>query len=456
MMGSRVWWAGNRRVAGDSVAAFRVAFGVAALVSVGRFLGHGWIEALYLQPERHFGYYGLEWVRPLPGWGMYAHFGALGGLALCIIAGYRCRLSAGLFCVGFTYVELIDKTTYLNHYYLMSLVSLLMAFLPMQGTWSVDGWRRKDDGGGGVPVWAIWVLRAQLGAVYFFAGVAKLNPDWLVGAQPMRIWLYQHGDMPLVGGLLQEVWAAYAMSWAGAAFDLTIAGWLLWRPARPYAYAALAAFHIGTWALFPRLGVFPWLMMGLATVFFAPDWGRQVYRRVVRRDAVGDDGAQVAKVGECGRLPGWVRVAGFGALGLFALAQVALPLRHFVYPGNVRWNEEGYRFAWRVMLSEKAGFSQFRVHDPGSGRSWVESPHDYLTPLQVERMSFQPDMIRQTARIIADDFAARGYAGVSVKADVHVAFNGRARQRLVDPDVDLARDPGGLGAKAWVMPLRLP
>lgn len=452
MMGARVWRAANRRVAGDSLAAFRVAFGVAAFVSVARFFAHGWIDALYLQPQHHFGYYGLEWVRPLPGWGMYAHFAALGALALCIIAGYRCRLSAGLFCVGFTYVELIDKTTYLNHYYLMSLVSLLMTFLPMQGSWSVDG--RRRGGGGDAPMWAIWVLRAQLGAVYFFAGVAKLNPDWLVGAQPMRIWLYQHGDMPLVGGLLQEVWAAYAMSWVGALFDLTIAGWLLWRPARPYAYVALAAFHIGTWALFPRLGVFPWLMIGAAAVFFAPDWVGQAYRRVIRRDAAGDE-AQAQTAYE-GGLPMWAHGLGFGALGLFALAQVALPLRHFAYPGNARWNEEGYRFAWRVMLTEKAGFAQFRVHHAGSGRAWVVSPHDYLTPLQVERMSFQPDMIRQTARIITDDFAARGYEGVSVRADAYVAFNGRARQRLIDPDVDLAREPGGPGSKAWVMPQRLP
>ena len=216
---------------------------------------------------------------------------------------------------------------------------------------------------------------------------------------------------------------------------------------------ALAAFHIGTWALFPRLGVFPWLMIGTATVFFAPDWARQAYRRVMRRDVAGD-GAQVA-AGESG-LPMWARGLGFGALGLFALAQVALPLRHFAYPGNVRWNENGYRFAWRVMLTEKAGFAQFRVHHAGSGRSWVESPHDYLTPLQVERMSFQPDMIRQTARIIADDFAARGYEGVAVKADAYVAFNGRARQRLIDPDVDLARESGGPGSKAWVMPSQLP
>ena len=42
---------------------------------------------------------------------------------------------------------------------------------------------------------------------------------------------------------------AYATSWGGAVFDLTIPGWLLWRNSRSWAYGALvvryaAAAHI--------------------------------------------------------------------------------------------------------------------------------------------------------------------------------------------------------------------
>ena len=103
------------------------------------------------------------------------------------------------------------------------------------------------------------------------------------------------------------------------------------------------------------------------------------------------------------------------ALPLFAAIQLALPLRHYAYAGNVRWTEEGYLFAWWVMLTEKVGFVRYRVHDPDSGRSWLVEPDEYLTPLQVERMAFQPELIRQTADFIAEDFADRGHANVTVR-----------------------------------------
>jgi len=388
-----------------------------------------------VEPDHHFTYLGFGWVRPWPGWGMYVHFAVLGLLSLGIAAGYRTRVCAALFFVSFTYVELLDRTTYLNHHYLMSLVSLLLAVLPLWGS--------------SVPAWPIWTLRAQVGVVYAFAGIAKLNPDWLFSALPMRIWIYQHRDLPLIGPPLQETWAAYAMSWGGALFDLAIVPALLWRRTRLPAYCTLVAFHLATWVLFPQLGVFPWLMIGLTLIFFPPDWPRRLLRWIPH---IGANIYSPLPLPATAALLSWKTRAALVGLVLFVVVQLALPLRHFAYPGNVRWNEEGYRFAWRVMLTEKAGFVQYRVRDPDTGQSWLMEPDEYLTPLQVERMSFQPDMIQQTARIIAEDFTERGYPGVVVNADAFVAVNGRPNTRLIDPGVDLASIRPGLAPKAWVLP----
>jgi hypothetical protein len=68
-------------------------------------------------------------------------------------------------------------------------------------------------------------------------------------------------------------------------------------------------------------------------------------------------------------------------------------------------------------------------------------------------MSTQPDMILHAAQIIRDDFAARGHPTVEVRADVLVAFNGRAPQPLIDPTVDLAATPYRPGPKSWVLPV---
>ena len=436
---------------GASAVAFRFAFGTIALVAIVRLFAHGWIDDLYVEPSHHFRYPGFGWVRPLPSWGIYLLFASIGALGICIAVGYRYRLCAALFFLGFTYAELIDRTTYLNHHYWMSLAALLMVFLPLNRLLSVDVWRdpsiRKDT----VESWVLWALRAQVGVVYVFAGIAKLNPDWLLHAQPLRIWLYQNGEMPIVGPLMQELWVAYAVSWAGALFDLTIVGWLLWSRTRLWAYITLVLFHLITWVLFPKLGIFPWIMIAGATVFLRPDWPLLMLQRL-RAPWLVERVKTNAGQGDTSKPSPWAARASVVTLGIFALVQVLLPLRHFAYPGNVRWTEEGYLFAWRVMLTEKAGIVHYRVRDPDTGNTWLVTPDDYLTPLQVERMAFQPDLISQTAHFIADDFAVQGYDDVEVRAEAFVSWNGRINGRLIDPEVDLAATEPSLVPKKWILP----
>lgn len=449
--------AGSRPVSGASAAAFRIAFGTLGVIAVIRFAARGWIDEFYIAPEHHFTYSGFWWVQPWPGWGMYAHFALLGVAALGVALGYRYRLSIAAFFLLFTYVELLDKTTYLNHYYLVSLLSFLMLFMPLHRTASFDARRSPHPLNGTVPVWVVWVLRSQLAAVYFFSGIAKLNPDWLFHAQPLRIWLYNSSDVLLIGALLREPWTAWAMSWMGAAFDLTIVGLLLWRRSRPWAYAVVVVFHVLTWLLFP-IGMFPWIMMTAALIFFPPHWPLRVsdvlhkcaalrLPALLRRPSAG-----TAVFVHHETSVSWATRLAVIALVLFALVQVLVPLRHWAYPGNVRWNEDGYRFSWRVLLTEKTGHARFRVLDPASGQERLVYPDEYLTPLQVERMATHPDMVLATAHIIARDFAGRGVPDAEVRADISVAFNGRQAARFIDPTVDLARVEPGIWPKWWVLP----
>lgn len=386
-------------------------------------------------------------MQPWPGPGMYIHFALLGLASLCVALGFRYRLSIIAFFALFTYVELIDKTTYLNHYYWVSLASLLMIFLPLNRYASMDAWRNPSLRADTVQAWVVWALRAQVGVVYFFGGVAKLNPDWLLRGQPMRIWLYNSSDLFLIGPLLREEWVAFAMSWCGAAFDLTIVCWLLWRRSRPLAYAVLVVFHVATWLLFP-IGMFPWIMIFASLIFFSPDWPHRLKARVLGRREPPSEPV----TGEGDDVSPSRRVIAAAALALvFVLAQFATPLRHWAYPGNVRWNDEGYRFSWRVMLTEKTGHVRFRVTLPTLAETRLVYPEDYLTSLQTERMAYQPDMILATARLIADDFRSLDGA-VEVRADAFVSFNGRPVARFVDPAVDLARIEPGIWPKRWVLP----
>src|SRR6185295_19142266 len=125
----------------------------------------------------------------------------------------------------------------------------------------------------------LWILRFQVGVVYVFGGIAKLGSDWLIHGEPLRIWLAANAEMPVLGRLFSERWFAIGMSWAGMLFDLSIVPLLSWRRTRPYAYVVACLFHAMTALLF-EIGMFPWIMTALATIFFHPSCPRRFIRRV--------------------------------------------------------------------------------------------------------------------------------------------------------------------------------
>ncbi|MCU0682563.1 MAG: HTTM domain-containing protein [Polyangiaceae bacterium] len=436
------------------LAAFRVLFGLTMSVSMLRFVAYGWVDEFFVKPRFHFKYWGFAWVEPLPPSLLHAAFWALAALGLAVAAGACFRLSAALLALGLVYVQLLDVATYLNHYYLAALLAGLLALSPAHHLWSLDarlGLARPAQQG---PAFWLYLFRFQAAVVYSFAGLAKAHGDWLVHAQPLRIWLGSKTDLPLLGPLFRAPGAPLAFSWAGFLFDATITGWLLSRRSRPFAYAALLLFHTLTRVLFP-IGMFPVIMSIAALAFFSPSWPRTLARRaraLFRRDLAG---APPALPGDLATTEPALPAPGHLALalaGLYCVAQLALPLRFLAYGGDVRWHEQGMRFSWRVMVREKNGSVTFLVRDPASGRTRHVEPRDYLTRLQEREMSSQPDLILQLAHRIRDDFAGRGRGAVEVRVDAIASLNGRRVAPLVDPQIDLAAVRDSLAPAAWIAP----
>ena len=428
----------QRRVDAASLAAFRILFGALLAFTSLRSLYQGAVSRYFLEPTHFFKYWGFEWVKPWPGSGMYWHFAFMALCALGITLGYRYRASVIGFGLAFAYAHLIDKTNYLNHYYLVMCVCALMACLPLAQLWSVDARRGPRAGADDAPSWMLWLLRAQFAVVYVFGGVAKLNADWLLRAEPLSTWLGRHAELPVLGPVLQHRVTAYGMSWAGAALDLSIVPLLCLRRTRPFAYAALVVFHLLTARLF-SIGMFPYFMLCGALLFFEPSWPRTLLTRLGAAPRV------TATPGSLRPVPAW-------AVGFVAL-QLLLPLRHWLYPGDVRWTEQGFRFSWNVMLMEKNGSVDFRVVEPATGRVFHASPAQYFTPFQTAMMAPQPDMLLDAAQIVASDYRARGVERPAVYVDAFAALNGRPMQRLIDPRVDLARETDGLWNKSWILPM---
>jgi hypothetical protein len=104
----------------------------------------------------------------------------------------------------------------------------------------------------------------------------------------------------------------------------------------------------------------------------------------------------------------------YSFLVVYVSFQLLFPWRYMLYPGNLFWTEEGYRFSWRVMLMEKAGTATFYVKDRKSGREGIVINSEFLNRHQEKQMAFQPDMMLQFAHycMIATkrrDFKTRSY-----------------------------------------------
>src|SRR5437588_4378584 len=214
-----------------SLVFFLIAFCLLMTWQVWRYFSYHRIGQFWLEPPLLFKYYGFSWVHPWPGNGLYIHWAILGVLALFIAIGLFYRVSALLFFLGWTYIFLLDEAQWVNHTYLISLFSFLLIFVPANRVFSADAWLNPKRRSQTAPAWTLWLLRAQMGVVYFFAGVAKISPDWLRG-EPMRAWLQHNIHSPLVDRFSHAEWTPYAASYVGLLLDLLAVPLLLWRRTR--------------------------------------------------------------------------------------------------------------------------------------------------------------------------------------------------------------------------------
>ncbi|MCG3166708.1 MAG: hypothetical protein POELPBGB_02488 [Bacteroidia bacterium] len=431
------------------LAVFRVIFGGMMFASVIRFWLKGWIETQYINPKLFFPFYGFEWIKPLGETGMYLVFAAMAIAALFLMLGLFYRISAPVFFILFTYVELIDKSNYLNHYYFISIVSLLLCFVPANRYFSLDVLRKPSLLVTQIPSWMVDIFKLQLAIVYFFAGIAKLNYDWLFRAMPLVIWLPAKSNLPLVGELLNYKLTAYVFSWFGAIYDILIPFFLFNKRTQNIAYFFVIVFHAATAIILPVIGMFPYIMILATTIFFSSEFHKNLIRKISfgkkylfnHRDDITFSFSRP--------------FAGKLLLGLLCLhftVQVLLPFRYLLYPGNLFWTEEGYRFSWRVMLMEKGGTVFFYVKDLATGKESEVVNSMYLTRQQEKMLSTQPDMMLQYAHFLAAEYGNKGYVNPAVRAESYVTLNGSGSKPFINSSMDLTKEKESFTSKNWILP----
>ncbi|MEH0155083.1 HTTM domain-containing protein [Limibacter armeniacum] len=398
-----------------------------------------------LHPGFHFSYMLFPWIKPWSEpWMMYLHFCLNVVLGVMVVFGAYYRIATLLLCLSATSIFLMEKALYINHIYLYCLMVFLLSLLPANRAFSYDVKRGKVKEVSEVPAWTVYILAFQIAVVYFFAGIAKLNSDWLY-AQPLKIWFASKGDHPVLGWLLVKEWYPYLVAYGGLFFDLFVVPFMLWKKTRKATFWIACFFH-ATNALTFGIGTFPWFSAAATLLFFPADSFRNWKWLNKHLPAKGTAAFQFDSAN---RMVYPIVIS-------YLIIQLAMPFRQFWYEGNTSWFDEGHNFSWHMMLRSKSGRAFFFVKDGVTGKEEKVSPTKYLNRKQYGRMIGKPDMLLEFAHFIRDEYVKKGWQEVSVSAYCKVSLNGRDSQIMLDRNVVLTEQERGLHHYDWVKPLTMP
>ncbi|MEM9586136.1 MAG: HTTM domain-containing protein [Planctomycetota bacterium] len=405
--------------------------------------------------------------------------------AVLIALGLCLRLSATAFLLSFVYGYFLDHSYYNNHSYLIALLATFFIITRADRVWTIQSLFGKVDREATIPRWHLALFQFQLAIVYFYGGLAKLNSDWLQ-AQPVKHWMTLQPES-IATPILELPVTPYFVAYFGLVFDVCIPFILLSRrwPIKAFGFFAAIAFHLSNSQLF-HIGVFPWLGIACLVLFLPLDSPGRVVGWVQRRflggrsDTPSKSTAREPSESSTSAVRSASRTVTVAGLAIFALVQMLLPFRHFLYEGWTEWNEAGRGFSWRMMLYDKQIFVGIKLYDPLTRQSWdvdqfgdaklpqgrsgfammsgqaVFVPSRLLTPGQVSGRGVwgNPRLLKQYADQIAKDARDEGMAEPQIFVDAVCSLNGRPFQYLIDPGIDLAAAPCPLiGTPPYLVPL---
>lgn len=401
---------------------FRIFFGfLIACESFGAILT-GWVHKVLIAPKFTFSFIGLDWLQPLPGFGMYFYFIIMGLFGIAIMLGYRYRVAIISYTILWAGVYFMQKTSYNNHYYLLLIISFYMIFLPANQYASLDVKQQRTLEQKAMPYWVSLLFIIQVAIVYFYAAIAKFYPDWLNGTFT-RILLAGTTSNEFFLTLFSNKYFYLFIAYAGILFDLLIVPLLLFKKTRTIALVASLSFHLFN-AIFLQIGIFPFFALTFSLFFYPPEKIRKIF---LRNKPVFNESVAENHFGK--------PIFLFFLLP-FLFLQLLLPLRHHLIEGDVLWTEEGHRLSWRMMLRKRDGFINFKIKNNNTGEMTSYDYHKNLSPKQARTLATKPDFIWQYCQKIKQEYHGKN---ISIFIDCKNNINNGEFKTLIDPKQDFAK-----------------
>lgn len=417
---------------------FRIFFGFLLACEAFGHIALGAVRKHFLEPQFTFTFIDFSFLEVLPVPLMYGLFVLMGIAGLMIMVGYKYRIAMTFYAIAWSYVYLLQKTSYNNHYYLLMLLNYLMIFLPAHRSVSLDAKFNPELRKEHLSRWIYWFIIAFLFIIYSYASIAKFYPDWMDLSFPKHLMKIRAADW----SILQHNWAHQAIMVYGLTFDLLVVPLLLWRRTRMAAVIASFFFHIFNSIIF-KIGIFPYLALAFLVFFFKPGI---IHKRFLKKKNFYDKQEVI--------IPNYKKPLIIIATG-FLVIMTLLPLRHWIIKDDVLWTEEGHRLSWRMMLRNRAGFATYYVENKTTGSKQIVRLSDYLTRKQMAHVKTKPDFMWQFAQHLKESYASQGNE-IAVYIDAKVSINGRPYQQFTDKTVDIAATKWNRWKHhEWILPSQL-
>lgn len=401
---------------------FRIFFGfLIACESFGAIIT-GWVKRVLIEPEFTFSFIGLEWLQPLPGYGMYFYFISMGLFGIAIMLGYRYRIAIIAYTILWAGVYFMQKTSYNNHYYLLLIISFYMIFLPANQYASLDVKQHRVQKENTMPYWISLLFIIQVTIVYFYAAIAKFYPGWLDGTFTKLLLSGTTSNEFFLQIFLNKYFYLF-IAYAGILFDLLIVPLLLFKKTRTIALVASLSFHLFN-AIFLQIGIFPFFALTFSLFFYPPEKIRKLF---FKNKLSIEDPIVSNYFGK--------RIFLYFLIP-FLFIQLLLPLRHHLIDGDVLWTEEGHRLSWRMMLRKRDGFINFKIKNNNTGEMTSYDYHKNLSPKQANTLATKPDFIWQYCQRIKQEYRGKN---ISIFIDCKNNINNGEFKTFIDPKQDFVK-----------------
>ena len=420
----------------SSLALFRFLFGLVILYQFTVVFSPSFVQENILSPSLHFPYPLFEWLDldQIPKEAVHIIFRVTLIAIFALTVGVMTRIACITALLGFSYVFMLDKSWYNNHYYLMILLLGVLCISHSHRWLSLALWRSDKESKDFVPFWQIFLLRFHILIAYFYGAIIKLTPDWLVHAQPMRRVLREFNV-----SIVSASWDAYFCAYTGLLFDLLLPVMLIWGKYKRFTFACILLFNLANHFLFgQQIAVFPFLMIASYVLFLEPSQPRHAYHKfkiAIQNCMANLQGRKPTKAHPKTLdivLPEYTasRMKNMGMVLIVSWIcfQLIFPLHWRVKTGTNHWIEEGRRFSWTMMSRGIDAFVAFSILNPKTNKAYRVRFSDYLSMKQYLNITSSPDMMKRFTKYLYEHGNKHGIKNPVIRFYSEMSLNGRAPQ----------------------------